>query len=137
MKITNIRLLKIKHRHPHTHKDGSIHFGEHNHIDQNHSHNHRSYVIGLIHGLAGSGTLIVITAGAIHSLTSALMFIGIFGIGSIIGMSLIGGLIGIPFGLSNGIKTKTIMRYLTGSFSFVLGLTIVYQIGITENLFRF
>ena len=136
-RITNKSILKIKHRHPHTHKDGSIHFDEHNHDDKNHSHNHKSYLIGMIHGLAGSGTLIVMTSGAIHSLTTTLMFIGIFGIGSIIGMSLIGGLIGIPFGLSNNIKAKTIMRYLTGSLSFVLGMTIVYQIGIIENLFRF
>jgi len=136
-RITNKSILKIKHRHPHKHKDGSIHFDEHDHEDKNHSHNHKSYLIGLIHGLAGSGTLIVMTSGAIHSLTTTLMFIGIFGIGSIIGMSLIGGLIGIPIGLSNNIKVKKIMRYLTGSFSFVLGMTIVYQIGIIENLFRF
>lgn len=136
-KITNKSILKIKHRHPHAHKDGSIHFDEHNHDDKNHSHNHKSYLIGMIHGLAGSGTLVVMTSGAIHSLTTTLMFIGIFGIGSIIGMSLIGGLIGIPFGLSTNTKAKTILRYLTGSFSFVLGMIIVYQIGILENIFRF
>ncbi len=136
-RITNKSILKIKHRHPHTHKDGSIHFDEHNHDDKNHSHNHKSYLIGMIHGLAGSGTLIVMTSGAIHSLPATMTFIGIFGIGSIIGMSLIGGLIGIPFGLSNNIKAKAIMRYLTGSLSFVLGMTIVYQIGIIENLFGF
>lgn len=136
-RITNKSILKIKHRHPHTHKDGSIHFDEHNHDDKNHSHNHKSYLIGMIHGLAGSGTLVVMTSGAIHSLPATMTLIGIFGIGSIIGMSLIGGLIGIPFGLSNNIKAKKIMRYLTGSISFVLGMTIVYQIGIIENLFRF
>mgnify|MGYP000937775633 CR=1 FL=1 len=91
----------------------------------------------MIHGLAGSGTLIVMTSGMILSLTSVLTFIGIFGLGSIIGMSLIGGLLGIPFGLSNNTRAKTIMKYLTGSLSFVLGLTIVYQIGIIENLYRF
>jgi hypothetical protein len=137
MKITNKNILKIKHIHPHTHKDGSIHFDEHDHDDKNHSHNHKSYLIGMIHGLAGSGTLVVMTSGMIHSLTTSLIFIGIFGVGSIIGMSLIGGLIGIPFGLSNNTKVKTIMRYLTGSFSFVLGMIIVYQIGILENIFRF
>lgn len=136
-RITNKSILKIKHRHPHSHRDGSIHFDKHDHDDKNHLHNHKSYLIGMIHGLAGSGTLVVMTSGAIHSLTTTLMFIGIFGIGSVIGMSLIGGLLGIPFGLSNNIKAKIIIRYLTGSFSFILGMTIVYQIGIAENLFRF
>lgn len=136
-RISNKNILKIKHRHPHTHNDGSIHFDEHNHHDNNHSHNHKSYFIGMIHGLAGSGTLIVMTSGMILSLPSALTFIGIFGLGSIIGMSLIGGLLGIPFGLSNNTRSKTIMKYLTCSLSFVLGLSIVYQIGIIENLFRF
>ncbi|MFB5626743.1 MAG: sulfite exporter TauE/SafE family protein [Nitrosarchaeum sp.] len=134
-KITNKSILK--HRHPHIHKDGSIHFDEHNHHDNNHSHNHKSYLIGMIHGLAGSGTLIVMTSGMTHSLSTTLTFIGIFGIGSIIGMSLIGGLIGIPFGLTNNVRVKRIMRYLTGTLSFVLGMIIVYQIGILENLFRF
>ena len=136
-RISNKNILKIKHMHPHTHKDGSIHFDEHNHHDKNHSHNHKSYLIGMIHGLAGSGTLIVMTSGMIHSLPTVLTFIGIFGLGSIIGMSLIGGLVGIPFGLSNNTKAKTIMKYLTGSLSFVLGISIVYQIVILENLFRF
>ena len=136
-RITNKSILKIKHRHPHMHKDGSIHFDVHDHKDKNHSHNHKSYLIGMIHGLAGSGTLIVMLSGAIHSFSTTLMFIGIFGIGSIIGMSLVGGLIGIPIGLSNNLKAKKIIGYMTGSFSFVLGVIIIYQIGITENLFRF
>jgi len=136
-KITHKNFLKIKHRHPHIHRDGSIHFDEHIHDDKNHSHNHKSYIIGMVHGLAGSGTLIVMTSGLIHSLPTTLMFIGIFGIGSMIGMSLIGGLIGIPFGLSNNTKLQKMMRFLTGSFSFILGITIIYQIGIIENLFRF
>lgn len=78
------------------------------------------------------------TSGAIHNLTTTLMLIGIFGIGSIIAMFLIGGLMGIiPISLTNNTKAKKIMRCLTDSFSFVLGITIVYQIGIIKNLFRF
>lgn len=136
IRITNKNLLKIKHRHPHAHKDGSVHFDEHNHDDQNHSHNHRTYVIGLIHGLAGSGALIVLTSQTIHSLESALVFIGIFGLGSIIGMSLVGGLIGIPFGLSNSLKYRDALRYSTSIISFVVGMMIVYNTIILENLFR-
>jgi ABC-type nickel/cobalt efflux system permease component RcnA len=61
--ITTIfKKIKLEHKHPHQHKDGTIHFDEHDHADSEHIHKHKSYVIGLVHGLAGSGSLVVLTA---------------------------------------------------------------------------
>ena len=54
--------FRINHKHPHQHIDGTIHFDEHDHNDSNHKHGHRSYLIGLIHGLVGSGSLVVLYA---------------------------------------------------------------------------
>ena len=77
------RKLRLRHRHPHQHNDGRIHFDEHSHNDSEHNHTHRSYFIGLAHGLAGSGSLVVFTAGTLDNAAMVLGFIGIFGIGSI------------------------------------------------------
>ncbi|MFB5606254.1 MAG: sulfite exporter TauE/SafE family protein, partial [Nitrosarchaeum sp.] len=84
------------HRHPHQHSDGNLHFDAHDHNDSNHNHAHKSYLIGMIHGLAGSGSLVVLAAATLDSMEMTLTFILLFGIGSIIGMMLVSGLIGLP-----------------------------------------
>jgi len=123
------RKITFKRKHPHQHKDGSIHFGEHVHTDFDHKHGHKSYVIGLIHGLAGSGSLVVLTAATLDNMESILAFIVIFGIGSIIGMTLISSVLGLPFILSQKIPNlQKIIRYSAGAFSFILGVTIFLNV---------
>jgi hypothetical protein len=128
--------IKLTHRHPHHHQDGTIHFDEHDHSDYDHAHGHKSYLIGCIHGLAGSGSLVVLTAATLSNATMVLGFILLFGIGSILGMTLISGLMGLPFALSS--KTPSIgriFRYTAGALSLVIGANILYQVGFEENLF--
>jgi high-affinity nickel permease len=132
--ILNKRI--IRHKHPHQHQDGSIHYDTHDHADTDHTHKHKSYLIGCIHGLAGSGSLVVLSASALSSVGATLWFILIFGIGSIIGMTLISGVMGVPFALSNKTaKINKIIRYSTGTLSLLIGANIVYQITIADNLF--
>jgi len=132
------RNFRFRHKHPHQHKDGTIHFDEHTHNDSEHHHTHRSYFIGLVHGLAGSGSLVVLTAATLDNVGMVLSFILIFGIGSVIGMALIGGLMGIPLVFTSkiGIIQKT-FRYVAGIFSLIIGFNIMYQIGFVGNLFGF
>jgi len=129
------RKLRLRHRHPHQHKDGTIHFDEHSHNDLEHSHTHRSYFIGLIHGLAGSGSLVVFTAVTLDDVGMVLGFIGIFGIGSMIGMVIVGSLIGVPLVFVNKVNIiQKSFRVVTGIFSLVIGINMMYQIGIVGNL---
>lgn len=135
--ILNKKLIMPRHRHPHQHKDGTIHYDAHIHDDTDHTHNHRSYLIGCMHGLAGSGGLVVLTAATLSNVGAVLSFILIFGIGSILGMALISGLLGLPFALSTKIRTiNRIFRYAAGAFSLVIGANIIYEIGFADNLFR-
>ncbi len=131
--ILNKKILKIPHKHPHEHNDGTIHFEAHKH-DDTHRHSHKAYVIGLIHGFAGSGSLIVLTASTFGNIELALGFIVIFAIGSLIGMSVVSSLLGLPFLLSNKIPSiQKIFRYAAGAIALVIGSSIVYQI-TTMNL---
>lgn len=128
--------IQFKHKHPHKHKDGTIHIDEHRHDDSDHFHAHKSYLIGLIHGLAGSGSLVVLTATTFDNVEMVLEFIVVFGLGSMIGMMLVGSLVGIPLAFGNRIKfVQNIFRYAAGAFSFVIGFNIMYQIGLVGNLF--
>jgi len=130
--ITTIfnKKIQFKHKHPHQHKDGSIHLEEHDHDDTNHKHSHKSYLIGLVHGLAGSGSLVVLTAITFDNVGLMLGFIVIFGLGSMIGMIFVGSLIGLPLAFGNRTELiQKIFRYITGTLSLVIGFNIMYQIG--------
>ena len=75
------RKIVFRYKHSHQYKNGTIRFGEHARVDSNYKHGHKSYVIGLIHGLAGSGSLVVLTASSLNNAETVLAFIVIFGIG--------------------------------------------------------
>jgi sulfite exporter TauE/SafE len=133
--FSNKKLFKLKHTHPHIHSNGTLHIHPHEH-GQEHKHTHKSYLIGCIHGLAGSGSLVVLMASTLGDIETVLSFILIFGIGSILGMTIISSLIGLPFALTNkfGAASKT-LRYIACSASLLIGANIIYDIGIAENLF--
>jgi sulfite exporter TauE/SafE len=133
--FSNKKLFKLNHTHPHEHSNGTLHTHPHNH-DIEHKHTHKSYIIGCIHGLAGSGSLVVLMASTLGDIETVLSFILIFGIGSIIGMTIISSLIGLPFALTNkfGFASKA-LRYIACTASLLIGANILYDIGIAENLF--
>jgi len=130
----NRRLVGEKHIHTHTHDD-LVHTHPHTH-DKVHSHGHKSYIIGCIHGLAGSGSLVVLALSTLHDLQTILSFILVFGIGSIVGMMLVSSAIGLPFSLSvYSDRINKILRYLVGSISIIIGIDILYNIVISGTFF--
>lgn len=77
----------------HTHNDGISHF--HNiEIEKNHL---SAYIIGLIHGLAGSGSLILIVMSKSNSTLYGLLYLSLFGLGSVCGMVLASSIFSMPF----------------------------------------
>ena len=89
--------------HAHTHEhDGHAHIHIHTHKDESAEASHhrfspRSVVIGMVHGLAGSAALMLLVVPTIQSTPIALLYILIFGVGSIGGMMVMSLLIGLPF----------------------------------------
>jgi len=130
----NRRLIGEKHIHTHTH-DSVVHAHPHVH-DTVHSHGHKSYIIGCIHGLAGSGSLVVLALSTLHDLQTILSFILVFGIGSIVGMMLVSSAIGLPFSLTfYSERINKILRYSVGSISIIIGIDILYNIVMSGNFF--
>lgn len=71
-----------------------------------HTHHHKAassdnftlaYSVGLIHGLAGSGALVVLVMAQTSSPLDGMIYLLIFGLGSIVGMLVAAGLFSIPF----------------------------------------
>jgi len=134
--ILDKNFFRFGHRHPHKHTDGAIHFDAHNHNNESHKHNHTSYIIGAVHGLAGSGGLLVLMTATFESLEMVLFFVLLFGLGSIIGMILMSGMMGIPIALAQKTsKIKKILRYVAGTASILMGINIVYTIIFPEIFF--
>lgn len=85
-----------QHSHIHTH-DGIRHIHTHAH-EESHKHQHKlSYGVGIIHGLAGSGVLIVAAMAAMKTVGTSLLFIAVFSVGCIAGMMMAAGILGLPF----------------------------------------
>ncbi|MFM7358798.1 MAG: sulfite exporter TauE/SafE family protein [Sediminibacterium sp.] len=92
--------LKL-HTHIHQHGDGQSHKHIHLHTvnKQNHQHSYfPAYNIGLVHGLAGSGNLVVLVMSKSQSVSFGLMYLLLFGLGSVLGMMLAAGIFNLPFG---------------------------------------
>ena len=115
------------HEHYHTHRDGTRHVHQHKHPDGAHMHTHRSYVIGLVHGLAGSGALVALASTTFSSIHMVAVFMMVFAAGAAAGMCLVGSVLGASLNLA-GDGVRRLFKYAAGAISIILGLIIMYQI---------
>jgi len=128
------RIAKGKHAHPHAHSDGTVHAHPHGHNDE-HRHGHRSYLIGCIHGLAGSGGLVVLVASTFSDIQTILSFILVFGVGSVLGMMLVSGVIALPFTLSSRVSSiSRILRYIVAAISIGVGAHIMFEVASANGI---
>jgi ABC-type nickel/cobalt efflux system permease component RcnA len=130
------------HVHQHSHDGMShthIHFHEHEtkHAPASHAaHSHRvrrigwkPVLVGTVHGLAGSGALTLLVLTQINSTYIGLLYLAVFGLGSIVGMLLISGLIGLPFALTSRNLTHVHHRLQAAAavVSICFGIWYAYQ----------
>ena len=100
----------------------------------NHTHNtsRAAFGVGLIHGLAGSGALVVMVISQMKTPFEGLMYIRIFGLGSIFGMFLAAYLFSIPYtkSLLKSKKLQASLVIISSLLCIIYGGKVVY-----ENLF--
>jgi high-affinity nickel permease len=120
----------LAHAHDHTH-DGVTHRHAHLHLrspDAAHVHlvrlGRRPFLVGLLHGLAGSAALTLMVLGTIPSPIAALVYLLVFGVGSTAGMLLLSGLVGLPVALaaSEAHRLQAAIQGIAGIGSAALGL---------------
>ena len=125
-----------------THVHAHSHRGEGPHAESAHRHAHpkrwpvRALAVGMMHGLAGSAALVVLTLQSIPSVGLGVGYIALFGLGSIAGMALLSVAIAVPLKLSSGYLTRMhrAMTALVGVFSCALGVAMVVEIGYLKAL---
>jgi len=125
------------HFHAHTHQSGQPHDAA-----KSHQHEHpkafplRALFVGMTHGMAGSAALIILALDSVRSPAQGVLYIALFGFGSILGMAILATAISLPLRYTsrsftwahNGLKAAV------GLVTIGLGSMLIYQIGITQGL---
>jgi high-affinity nickel permease len=130
------------HLHHHDH-NGQSHVHLHSHLHaQGHGHTHwwreslRPFFIGMAHGLAGSAALLLLVVASAESVLDGLVYIAVFGCGSILGMMLIGLALSMPvvWSFRFGRPLFLAVQGVASVGSVVLGAWIVYQVLLGDAL---
>jgi sulfite exporter TauE/SafE len=121
------------HVHPHIHE-----LSENEHAATHHGFklNSRPVLIGMVHGLAGSAALMLLVIPTIQSRVVGMIYILIFGVGSIGGMMMMSFLVGLPFHFtaSRFGRLNWILQICSGVVSIFIGLGIIYEKGFAHRL---
>ena len=128
----------VPHVHLHFHEPGTQHAGP----VKSHSHAIRQVgfkpvLVGALHGLAGSAALTLLVLTQIRSMTLGLLYLGMFGLGSMAGMLLMSGIVGLPFVLSARRLTRVHynLQMAAGTLSVCFGLWYAYSICTANGSF--
>jgi high-affinity nickel-transport protein len=141
------------HSHSHSHGDYT-HNHPHTHQPESHSHPPltwmdrtigtsslyqylRPFVVGLVHGLAGSAAVALLVLTTIRNYHWAIAYLLIFGVGTIAGKMLITMSIASAFTMVSGGRQKFSRRlaFASGLLSLGFGLFVAYQICFVNGLF--
>jgi hypothetical protein len=150
---------RVTGEHAHLHEHGSrVHFHWHSHAPaaEHHGdslvapsslrglferlglfHSLRPLLVGIVHGLAGSAAVALLVLSTITDPKWAVLYLLIFGIGTIAGMMLITAAIALPFSFAGSRFAWLNRSFVVGSglVSLSFGLFVCYQIGFAAGLF--
>ncbi|MDH4188228.1 MAG: hypothetical protein OEV08_14650 [Nitrospira sp.] len=142
--MLGMRLVRERwHVHRHEH-DGAPHVHLHSHaFAEDHGHGHwwrdsvRPFCIGMAHGLAGSAALVLMVVSSARSVTEGLIYIAVFGIGSILGMMVVGLVVSVPvlWSLNLGRPVFLAVQGLACLGSMAVGFTMMLHIALGGQLF--
>lgn len=148
-----------EHAHVHAHIHGDyVHTHPHSHAPERHPHDPgatpleridrwlggiqayrflRPLVVGVVHGLAGSAAVVLLVMATIGRSSWSILYLLVFGIGTVVGMMLVTAAIGVPFA-SAGMERTALrhgLRVAAGVLSLAFGLFLAWQVGVVDGLF--
>lgn len=97
----------------------------------------KSFLVGTVHGLAGSAALTLLVLATIESPIAGMAYILLFGLGSVLSMGIMTIFISLPFSLSAD-RLPSLGRFLqwgAGALSISFGSFLIYEIGFVDGLF--
>ena len=121
------------HSHVHLHRPSEEHVHQHRHLIRSGA---RPFLVGMVHGMAGSAALMILVLATIPSALAGLIYIAVFGLGSVGGMLIMSSLISLPFLLTRK-RFKVLsegLQVAVGLFSLSFGLFLTWQYSVQEHL---
>jgi hypothetical protein len=100
-------------------------------------HSLRPLLVGIVHGLAGSAAVALLVLSTIRDPRWAVLYLMVFGVGTIAGMMIITAALALPFSFA-GYRFAWLNRSLvtvSGVVSLAFGLFISYEVGFVSGLF--
>lgn len=97
----------------------------------------RPLAVGIVHGLAGSAAVALLVLTTIRVPSWAVLYLLVFGLGTVAGMMLITAVIAVPFTFSENrfARLNRGLGLVSGLVSLAFGFFIVYQMGFVNGLF--
>ena len=98
----------------------------------------RAFVVGLVHGLAGSAAVALLVLATVRDPWAGCGYLLVFATGTIVGMMLIT----LAFASPVAVLARRFhwsgagLRLATGFLSLAFGLYVMYQVGLVDGLFR-
>jgi len=141
--LRRMRKQKV-HIHVHSHGAHAPHIHVHSHDGKGAKHAHTSddhahptgfpvkaLAIGLVHGAAGSGAIIVLAAASAGSALVALGYVALVGVGSIFGMAALSAVISLPLGMApKNIRWLNVTAKLSiAAVAIMFGASIMLETG--------
>ncbi len=150
---------KPAHVHSHAHSHGDyVHTHAHGHDPEVHPHEPdrtpvswldrhvggvagyrvlRPMIVGVVHGLAGSAAVALLVLAAIGEPAWSLLYLLLFGAGTIAGMMVVTAAIALPFRYAGGRAGRFArgLRVASGVVSVGFGCFLAYHIGLVRGLF--
>lgn len=96
----------------------------------------QSVGVGVVHGLAGSAAVALAVVSQVESPALGLVYLAVFGLGTIAGMMLITSALMMPLALSPSSRRRMIwLQRGAGALSVLFGLALFVKIGFVDGLF--
>lgn len=128
------------HFHLHGHGDGTTHIHAHSHRGETapharstHEHPHgfrwRTLLVGLMHGMAGSAALLVLTVSQVANPVYGMLYVALFGVGSMLGMGALSTVIAVPIAVSARWLTwaNRSLQGVVGAITIGIGVMAIYS----------
>jgi hypothetical protein len=128
--------VEVVHRHPHEH-GGRLHDHPHLHPSRTllralggnvRAGTWKPLVVGAVHGLAGSAAVSLLVLATVRSGAEAALYVGLFGAGTIVGMTVLTATMAYPVTLALRFeRARRALAVLAGAGSIAFGLVYGYR----------
>jgi high-affinity nickel permease len=97
----------------------------------------RSFVVGVVHGLAGSAAVALLVLTTLRDASWALLYLAVFGAGTLLGMMLLTTAMALPVLMASRrfMSFEQGVARFTGWVSIGFGVFLAYKIGFVDGLF--